>query len=117
MPSVDIVTVTPQILESFYGARPPKTLRAIAGVQGERVLGLCGYYLDGDRLWLFSDIHPDGMQYKKTIVRIMKLVLAMAIRTGIPIQAVPDPEFPNSCRLLERLGFQSISQGVYLWRP
>lgn len=115
MSSVKLVPATPAILEKFYGKPPQKTVRAIAGMEGEEVLGIGGYYLTSESAVVFSEIKPDGMKKKLSILKATRKVLDMAKKTGLPIYAVPDASIDTACNFLKRLGFVEAYKGVYRW--
>lgn len=115
MNSVRLVPATPEILYKFYGKQPDRTVRAIAGVEGEEVLGIGGYYLTKESAVVFSEIRPEGMKKKLSIVKATKKVLEMAKKTGLPIYAVPDENIGTACNFLKRLGFVEGYKGVWRW--
>lgn len=114
MSEINIMFATKELLLRFYLLPPKWTLRAICGVRGVEVLGLCGYFLDDARVVLFSDMRPQALHYKKDILRIAKLTLAMALNTGLPVHAINDERYPDAPKLLKHLGFHQGYQGVWV---
>lgn len=111
---IEFVPATPQIIAKS-GARSFKTQRAIAAVDGERILGVGGVYLDGARLVMFCEITDELRQDKRAMVKATRAMMALADR-GLPVYAQADADIPGSDRLLNHLGFESIRDGVWLWQ-
>ncbi len=114
MSRLKIKPATRADLEAFYGEHLDRTVYAYVGEKDGEVLGLGGYYLNGDSIVMFSDIKPDGRDKKMTIVRIIKIIMKAAKKYRLPILAVPDPDYERSCEMLLRLGFENFG-GTYIW--
>lgn len=104
---------TRDLLARFYLIQPPWTLRAVCGVRGDEVLGLCGYFIDEERAVIFSDLRPQALRYKREILRIARQVLTMALNTGLPVHAINDDRYAGSPRLLQHLGFENY-RGIWV---
>lgn len=115
MSSVKIKPATREDLISFYGEQLNRTVYAYVGERDGEVLGLGGYYFDKDSIVMFSDIKPEGRDKKKSIVKIIKIIMKAARKHRLPIVAVPDDDYESSCQLLKRLGFENFGE-VYIWQ-
>lgn len=115
----EIVPATAQMIAETEGALP-RTSRVWALVEGERVLGLFGFYPESGRLVLFArfsdQLRSDGMKFKRTIARGYGKLLALLSTYDMPVHSLADPKVDGSCRLLEHMGFKPIGEGVYEWR-
>ena len=116
MSNAKIVPATSDILNRFYGEPQKKTVRAVAIVKGEDVLGVGGFYVDEARVVMFSDLKPEALKHKKAVVLGTYEILRAAGETGLPAHAVADSRVPGSEHFLEQLGFESLHSGVWEWR-
>lgn len=100
-------------VEAYYGEQPDQTLRAMVIEKDGAPLAIAGLALEGDRFQAFSEFKPEMEPYLKsmTVLRFVKRVQAMIQAAPLPVVAFSkgDPA------LLERLGFQKIREGAYLW--
>lgn len=115
MTGPDVIPATAEVIRRFYGSAPTRTQMAVAVVDGDRVLGVGGVYLDGPRWVMFSDMTDDLRQKKRTLVRAVRAVQAMISRRTIPVVALADPQIPGSDVLLRHMGAEHVSDGVYAW--
>lgn len=100
-------------VDRFYGERPSETLTAIAILLDGEPVAILGLANDIGCYRLFSDYKPELEPHLKsmTVLRALKAVQNLCAKAGLPVYALQerDPE------ILERLGFQRIRDGVYLW--
>lgn len=113
----EIVTATAEILERFYGDAPARTVRAIAAVRDDRVIGVAGVYADGSRLVMFSQLTDELRRDRRSIVRGIRRLTELARARRMPVHAVADAAIEGSERLLEHIGFQRVSPEVFVWQP
>lgn len=113
---IEIIPATDEMIRRFYGGPVPQTVRAVAGVRDGEVLGIGGYYVCGPRVVIFSDIKPEYLGMKKSIVKATRKVLEMVRESGMPAMAVPDDGIDGAKFFLDRLGFIEQNHGVYEWR-
>ena len=106
---IKIVPATPELLKQFYGDTPLPTMRAIVGVRGNEALGLGGYFVHDARAVVFSEIKPEGLKYKKAIMKGTKQVLGMVRKAGLPAHAISE-----SARYMDHFGFVKDNSGVYI---
>lgn len=101
-----MIRVVPATAEMFAALGEPQeyTAHALAVLRDDELQGLAGYIVDRGRAVVFSKIV--GKLPPQTIVKTAKRVIDMAVESGLPVVAVPDPEVPGSKRFLERLGFR-----------
>jgi hypothetical protein len=113
MSSVEFIPATPKIIEEFYGEKPKNTIKAFVGRDEENIYGVIGYYLLPRKQGavLFSEVRNDPP--KREIVRGIRKTIEMAKRLRIPVYAYPDPNIEHSPKLLKRLGFEEIKNGLY----
>jgi len=116
MNNIELVPVTPEILKRFYGEMPKQTVRAIAGVRGDQVLGIAGYFVDRSRVVVFSDIPEENRKYRVSIMKGADILLKMASKTGMPVHAIPNENIKGADRFLKRLGFVEVYKGIFAWR-
>lgn len=114
--NVRLVPATAELIERFYGKPQERSIRGIVMVRGDEVLGVGGYYVDGARVVVFSELNDEGMLQRKLIMRGAYEVLGMAAETGMPAHAIPDPRIPSAAHFLKQLGFTELGFGVWEWR-
>ena len=102
-----------------------QTVRALAVVENDEVLGVAGFYPQDGRLVLFGtmtdaarkEMNKDKFtRYKLALVLCAKKIMGMATEKRMPIVAMADPKFDGSDRLLEYLGFTQSYGRVYQWQ-
>lgn len=110
---VEIVTPKREQIEQFKNIRLVKTVRAVAAVRGDQVLGIAGLYCDG--LWtrMFSELTDELRRDKRALVRLARAVLELA-RPRAPVYAEADPRIPGSAKLLEHMDFRHERGDIYI---
>ena len=111
-----LVPATAELWQRFFGRAEKRTVRALAMVRGEEVLGIGGYYVQDQCVVMFSDISEEGMKYRRLIVRGAYELLRTAAQRKLPAHVVPDPRILGAERFLAQLGFRPSDQGVWEWR-
>jgi hypothetical protein len=100
-------------VQAYYGDMPDQTMRAMVIEKDGAPVVIAGIALEGDRFQAFSEFKPEFEPQLKsmTTLRFVKRVQAMIAAAPLPVVAFSkgDPA------LLERLGFQKIREGAYLW--
>ena len=104
----EIVPATRAMLEYVGGQPVFKSMRAIAVVEGERVLGVAGIYHDRDRTVMFANTVEPMKDHKRILVHAYRKVMAWAEERGLAIHAQANPTIEGACVLLEHLGFQHV---------
>ena len=120
MGSVEIRSTTAEDIETLYGHRPLRTMRAYTAVYDEQPIAVAGIYYYPDQVVAFSYIKPEYAHLKAGLGRGAIRVLRMLKNINKPIIAVAEPGIPTSAEFLERCGFeylQTTSQGmIYIWQ-
>lgn len=111
----EIVPATEAMLERF--SQPAKTVRAIAAVRGEEVLGVAGIYPSHAGWVMFAEFKDDIRADKRVMVRGIRALAAMVKRRNMAVAALADPEIQGSSTLLEHMGFQPAYGDVFVWQP
>mgnify|MGYP001597580952 FL=1 len=89
------------------------TFRAWVVENEDKVLGIGGVYYDGDFIIVFSRFEPELEKYPLAKARgVKKIMEIVGDRTCL---AIADEKFPESAKLLERIGFKHIEGRVYKW--
>lgn len=106
---MDIRPATRKDLLAFYGAPPPRTVRAWAAVNGgDRPLAIGGYYRVGDCICVFTDNDED--MSKRDRVRAARWFMDKVSALGIEMVALSDYDGEVA---LKHFGFQYDGA---LWR-
>lgn len=109
----EVVPATAQIMRGAYDQLPPVSIKAWALVDGDKVLGVAGWYVTARGPLVFSDIFQD-------LPKLLIYKLAKQFMGAVPDRALCYST-PNSWRFLERLGWEHTGigdeNGVYFkWR-
>lgn len=112
----EIVPATAEMIARFEGHT--KTVRAIAAVDGDRVLGVTGFYPQNGHYVLFAGIAEDARRemnrHKRTLIACARKVMAMT--RGMPLLAHADPDIEGSDVLLKHLGFTPTNdKDIWQW--
>lgn len=117
----EIVPATEEMIRSVTNEPWTRTVRAVAAVDGDRVLGVAGIYPENGHLIMFSGIAPEARaeihKHKKTLVRCARRVFEMAITRRMPIAALADDKYEGSESMLRHFGFIHVGKGIYKWQP
>jgi len=113
---VEVTTATRQHLDVFYGRPLPRSVYAIVGIDGGKVIGVAGLYREAYRFVMFSEITPELKRKPKAIIKGFRMLREVARQWDIPVHAQPDSDEPGAAQFLEHLGFTEFVQGVYEWR-
>lgn len=115
----EIVPATEAMVRAVTTEQMPYSVRAIAAVDGDRVLGVAGFYPKNGRLVLIASIAKDARaeisRHKRTLVRCARRVMGMVAALEMPVYAEADPHIDGSASLLVHLGFTHTGQGIYTW--
>ena len=117
MADAQIVPATMEMIRSLH-AELPKTVRAVAAVEGGRVLGIAALYPHDGRLILCGVVAPETRaemkRHRRSLLRCVWHALAIAVKRGMPVVAIADQDIEGSDRLLLHLGFVP-KNGSYEW--
>ena len=115
--SAQIVPATAEMIRTLH-AELPRTVRAFAAVEGERVLGVAALYPQEGCLILCGIVAPETRaemkRHRRTLLRCVWTALAIAVKRGMPVLAIADPDIEGSDRLLLHLGF-TPRDGRFEW--
>src|SRR3990167_1139980 len=110
--SLNYRPATRQDINLFY-PNLKHTFKAWIVENEDRVLGIGGIYYDGDFIIAFSRFEPELDKYPLAKARGLKKI--MEIVGDKTCLAIADEKYPESTRLLERIGFKRIEGRVYKW--
>jgi hypothetical protein len=109
-----IVPATRELLERFYGEAPARTQKAVVAIDGERVVGVAGLYVDDERQVMFADLTDEVRHDKRTVIKGIREVMKLASHR-MPVHSLADPEIEGSDTLLLHMGFTPLEGRVYQW--
>lgn len=110
-----IIDATAAHLRAIYPDQP-KTCRAWSIVDGERVLGICGFYREGAGNVIFTEIGAELRRHPVLIVRTARRVMAAVKAKRLPVFAACDFSVEASERFLRHFGFSPLPNGVFQWQ-
>ena len=113
---IRIVPATREMIEGLQGVPVQKWQRAIAAVEGDRVLGAAGYYLLPGKIvaWLIAG--PEIRSHPRLIVRGGRMLLEWFRQRGLPVFAVCDKREATAPKFLEHWGFVPFGDELYVWQ-
>lgn len=109
---IAIVPATAEHIRAIYGADLTCSVRALAVVDGDRVLSVAGTYVTEGKTVMFSNMVDDMRRHPRTMLAVAKRLLASCDRQ---VFAVCDTTIPRAAAFLEHLGFNKINDEVYVW--
>ena len=105
---------TAEDLQKYFDGKFPWTARALVFDLDGEILGLGGIYYTNRIPMAFSDFKEELKEHPITMARgaieIMKIV-----KTKMCF-AIADKRYEGAPKLLERLGFVHIREGIYQWQ-
>jgi N-acetylglutamate synthase-like GNAT family acetyltransferase len=108
---------TREDIEAFSDLPMKPTLRAWVGEVDGRIIALGGFALANGRWFGFCDLKDEARQYKMTIARAGKRIIAEAKKQGIKfVYAEADRDEPGAVRWLSSLGFSIDPRTTFLYR-
>ncbi len=111
---IEIVPATADMIKSLVGRGTIKTVKAVAAVEGERVLGVAGVYLFDGKQIMFADFTDELRAKPRAMVKGWKILRQM-VRPGITVYAEADPKIERSAEYLEHFGFEPYQERIYRW--
>lgn len=120
-PQSQVVLMTGELANRFYGHCPARSMRGYAVCAGDAPIVLVGVLRDDHRWVLFSDAVPSArgagnFRARRLALDIARRLASMFEVLRAPVHVMPDPAFAGSNLYLERMGFVPIGQGVLQWR-
>lgn len=109
---IAIVPATTHHIMTLYGEPLGRTVRALAVVDGERVLGIGGIYEDNSQTVVFSKITDDLRRQKRVLILASRQVIGWFRRE---VFALCDTSIPQARGFLEHMGFEQVHGEVYRW--
>lgn len=114
MTNVRIVNANTEIMRRHYGHDLDRTVRAVAVVDGERVLGIGGVFMDRGCQVVFGSFGDELRARPKWLLRAWRKLRDVVASTGVRAYAYADEaESKVAGRFLEHLGFAHLQDGIY----
>ena len=107
-----IIPATPAHIAALYGHTLGRTVRALAVVDGERVLGVGGIYHDDGRTVIFSKKTDDLRRQKRILILASRQIMGWLREEAF---ALCDTSIPKARDFLEHMGFEQVQGEVYRW--
>lgn len=109
---IAIVPATADHIRAIYGADLAHSVRALAALDGARVLGVAGTHSVAGNTVMFSKMCEDMRHHPRAMLAVGRRLLSGRDRQ---VFAVCDTAIPRAAAFLERLGFKKINEEVYVW--
>jgi hypothetical protein len=119
--SYRIVPLEQEHVEAVWDKSIPYTLRGVAAVDDNCVLGVAGIHLGGSAFVLVSKAAPEmrrrytGFAYARLVLRVAVAALSLAKQWSIPVHAYPDAGIEGAENTLRHLGFKPINKEIWSW--
>ena len=116
---ITLLPATAAHVLALYGKSLPVTIFGIAGVEGERVLGMGAIYAEDGNMVLTCRIaeeaRADLRSHTRALLHGARALLAEATKARLPVRCVADRRYPRAVELLEHLGFRRIDKDLFEW--
>ena len=110
---IKIVPANRQHIESLYKELPGPSLRAVAVLDGDRVIGVGGTFLLAGVRIVFANMTDElRHQHKRSLVKAYRAVKEMF---GEKVFAQCDHRIPKAAEFLTHLGFEKVNEDFYVW--
>ncbi len=104
---------TSEDIIKFYG-KVPHTMRAMALIKDDEVLGIGGVAYDEDQIKLFMDIKEEAKNYPVALMKASYDFMDFVKDNYSVLYAVVGNN-ETAPRYLERLGLKEYLEGIYVW--
>jgi len=113
-----IVPATPEIIASYYGKHLPLTVRAVAAMDGEEIIGIGGVYLQDSSAVLFTDMTDRLRSNKRLLVsgiRAINEIISHVIALNIPLYAKEADGIDGTDVLMRHMKFDPMDEKTKVW--
>lgn len=120
----EIVPATAELMKRLTDKPMPRTVRALAVVENDEVLGMAGFYPQDGHLVLFGHMNEKAREEmnravfttrKVQLVKFARQLMGMAAEKRLPVYAEADADIPGSEALLAFLGFKPVFERIWEW--
>ena len=115
---MNVLPATVEDMETFYGFRHRRTVRAFAFVEDGDVQGIVGMCVNTRPLVGFLTLREDLRErlsrYPRPLIRVVQRLQQHAASLGLPIVVEADAAVPQADRFIVAMGFEN-KNGVYVW--
>lgn len=109
-----IIPATEEMIIDACGSS--KTVRALAVINNDKVVGIGGIYYERDSQVVFSKISEELKNHPRWILKTWSTLVKMIDEKNIPTFAVCDFSIPKAVNMLLHLGFEPYSGKVWIRR-
>ena len=114
---MNVLPATVDDMETFYGFKHQRTVRAFAFVENGSVQGIVGMCVNTRPLVGFLTLREDLRErlrrYPRPLVRVVRHLQQHAACLGLPVIVEADNSVPQADRFIEAMGFEN-KNGVYV---
>lgn len=115
---MNVLPATVDDMETFYGFKHQRTVRAFAFVENGSVQGIVGMCVNTRPLVGFLSLREDLRErfrrYPRPLVRVVRQLQQHAAGLNLPVVVEADATVPQADRFIEAMGFTKHA-GVYVW--
>lgn len=115
MTNIELVPATREIVEKGLKLSAKNTLRGIAAVRGDEVLGVAAITIQDGQAIMIAHFTDELRGHKRVIVRGIRRMMAMAMALNLPLYAECDPTIEKAEAFLKHLGFAHVKGRIYAW--
>ena len=109
--------IIPATYEMISGLCDGKTaVRAIAAVEGDKVLGVAGISYKKNCQVVFSNLSDDLKKRPKEMIKAWKILMEMIEERKLPTYAICDFTIPKAANFLLHLGFEPYNGTTWIRR-
>lgn len=111
---MNIIPATAEMLNTYCPIKV--SVNALAAVEGDKVLGISGLYLQGNKQVIFSWISDEMKSRRKDMIKAWREVLKLIRNRSLPTYAVCDFSIPKAELFLLHLGFVPFNGNVWIFK-
>ena len=117
---IQVVPATAELMAPFEKPHG-RSFRAVAALQDGAAFGIGGFYVTSNGLVIFMEIDPEirkqglSFAHRRAILEGFRMLQDM-VGHNLPVRALADENIDGAEVLLEHLGFEHLSDGVWQWQ-
>ena len=112
---IEVKHATSAMIRAFYGSDRPYSMKALAAVDGDEVLGVIGIYPQNGQQVVFMDLKDELRKHPRVLIKGGAIFMRWVREAKMPTCARCDDAIPAARRFLEHFGFRHLNKGVFVW--
>lgn len=113
-----IVPATAEVIAKYYGKHLPLTVRAVAAMEDDDIIGIGGVYFADSSAVLFSDMSERLRRNKRLMIkgiRAINEIISHVIALGLPLYAKEADGIDGTEILMRHMEFDPVDAKEKVW--